>query len=93
MPYYDPAAPRVRENPNTGQLNTHWTKTHIRWIRALKFEHPAHHILIEENLAAIRDSQDRLERLEQQIMKLLSGWAMAPVVQATNLGRFRSIGG
>jgi transposase len=55
---------------------------HIRWIRSLKFEHPAHHILLEENLAAIRDSQDRLSRLEQQIKKLLPGWTLAPVVQA-----------
>lgn len=61
---------------------SHWTKTHITWIREQKFEHPAHHILIEENLAAIRDSQDRLTRLEQQIMKLLPTWKLAPVVQA-----------
>jgi|SRR5271157_803937 len=61
---------------------SHWTKTHISWIRELKFEHPAHHILIEENLAAIRDSQDRLARLEQQITKILPSWALAPVVQA-----------
>jgi transposase len=61
---------------------SHWTKAHINWIRALTFDHPAHHILIAENLAAIRDSQDRLDRLEQQIMNLLPGWALAPVVQA-----------
>lgn len=61
---------------------SHWTKAHIRWIRELKFDHPAHHILIEENLAAIRDAQERLARLEQQITKLLPGWALAPVVQA-----------
>jgi len=59
-----------------------WTKTHINWIRELKFDHPAHYILIEENLAAIRDSQERLSRLEQQIMELLPGWTLAPVVQA-----------
>jgi transposase len=64
------------------QGKTHWTKTHIKWIRSLTFDHPAHHILIEESLAAIRDSQDRLDRLEQQIMKLLPSWTMAPVVQA-----------
>ncbi len=64
------------------QGKAHWTKAHINWIRALKFDHPAHHILIEENFAAIRDSQARLARLEQQIMKLLPGWTLAPVVQA-----------
>jgi transposase len=64
------------------QGKTPWTKAHINWIREMKFNHPAHYILIEENLAAIRDSQDRLSRLEQQIMKLLPGWMLAPVVQA-----------
>lgn len=61
---------------------SHWTKAHLRWIREQKFTHTAHHILIEENLAAIRDSQDRLARLEQQIVNLLPSWTMAPVVQA-----------
>jgi transposase len=69
------------------QGKSSWSKAHINWIRALQFDHPAHHILIEENLAAIRDSQDRLDRLEQQIMKLLPGWAMAPVVQAVQAMR------
>lgn len=61
---------------------THWTKTHLHWIRSQRFDHPAHHILIEESLAAIRDSNDRLERLEQQIMKLLPDWGLTPVVHA-----------
>ena len=61
---------------------THWTKTHFNWIRSQRFDHPAHHILIEESLAAIRDSNDRLERLEKQIMNLLPEWTLAPVVHA-----------
>jgi transposase len=61
---------------------SHWSKTHVRWIHELKFDQPAHHILIEENLAAIRDSQARLARLEQQIMNLLPSWSLAPVVNA-----------
>jgi transposase len=61
---------------------THWTKMHIRWIRELKFDHPAHHILIEDHLATIRDSQDRLAGLGQQIATLLPDWSLAPVVQA-----------
>jgi transposase len=64
------------------QGKTHWTKKHIRWIREQKFQHAAHHIFIEENLASIRESQDRLERLEQQISRLLPEWSLAPVVHA-----------
>ncbi len=61
---------------------THWTKTHVEWIRRLRFEHGAHHFVIEENLAGIRDSQARQARLEQQIANLLPTWSLAPVVQA-----------
>ena len=70
---------------------TSWTKTHLLWIRTQKFDHPAHHILIEENLAAIRDSQDRLARLEQQIVDLLPSWTLAPVVGAIQAMRGISV--
>jgi transposase len=55
---------------------------HIEWIRRLNFDHPAHHIVIEENLAAIRDGRERVVRLEQQIVRLLPTWSLAPVVEA-----------
>src|SRR5579864_6542244 len=61
---------------------SHWTKTHIEWIRCLKFDHPAHYIAVEENLAAIRDNRDRLNRIEEQISSLLPSWSLAPLVQA-----------
>jgi transposase len=60
----------------------HWNKSHVNWIHEQKFDLPAHHILIEENLTAIRDSQERLTRLEQQITNLLPSWSLAPVVHA-----------
>jgi len=68
-----------------------WTKIHIEWIRRLEFDHPAHYIVIEENLAAIRDSLDRLNRVEQQIARLLPNWTLAPVVQALQAMRGVSI--
>jgi len=73
------------------QGRTNWSRAHITWIRTLKFDHSAHHILIEENLAAIRDSQDRLARLEQQIVNLLPSWTLAPVVQAIQAMRGVSV--
>jgi transposase len=59
-----------------------WTKSHIHWIRQLKFDHPAHYIVIGEHLNAIRDSQERLERLEQQIVNVLPSWSLEPVVRS-----------
>lgn len=61
---------------------TTWTKAYVEWIRRLKFEHPAHYIVIEELLATIRDCVERQDRLEQQIVSFLPAWALAPVVDA-----------
>ncbi len=61
---------------------TNWTKSHVHWIRALKFDHPAHHIVITEHLSGMQDSQERLERLEKQIVTMMPSWSLAPVVQA-----------
>lgn len=61
---------------------TTWTKTYVEWIRRLKFDHPAHYIVIEEMLATIKDCVERQDRLEQQIVSLLPAWALAPVVDA-----------
>lgn len=68
-----------------------WTKTHIKWIRDFTFGQPAHNILIEESLAAIRESQERLARLEQQILDLSPSWNMAPVVRAIQAMRGVSV--
>lgn len=61
---------------------TAWTKSHLLWIRAQKFDHHAHHIVVAEHLNGMQESQERLERLEQQIIALLPSWSLAPVVQA-----------
>lgn len=61
---------------------TSWSRMHIDWIRRLTFDHPAHYIAIEEQLGSIRNSQERMERLEQKIVELLPSWSLAPVVHA-----------
>ncbi len=64
----------------TGKTN--WTKSHLQWIREQKFEHPAHYVVIEENLSGIRGGQERLKRLEQQIVELLPSWSLASIVSS-----------
>ncbi len=66
---------------------TAWTKSHILWIRQLAFDQPAHYIVIEEQLGAIRDSQERLTRLEQQIINLLPGWSLESVARGVQAMR------
>jgi len=60
----------------------HWTRAHRRWLAEQRFEHAAQQIVFEELLRAIDQAQERRARLEQQMIALLPGWSLAPVVVA-----------
>ena len=57
-----------------------WTLMHRRWLAGLRFEQPAHHIVLEDCIAAIEAAIARRDRLIAQIEVMLADWALAPVV-------------
>jgi transposase len=59
-----------------------WSLAHMRWISTLKFEHPAHFIVLKEYCQAIEDAEVRLKRLTDLISETVKSWTMAPVVEA-----------
>jgi transposase len=59
-----------------------WTQMHRRWLAGLRFEQPAHHIVLEDHIATIEAATDRRDRLTKQIEIMLSDWSLAPVVHA-----------
>lgn len=59
-----------------------WTRAHSRWLAALSFAHPAHHIVLAEYIQAIEDAEVRLDRLTKQVVETAASWSMAPVVEA-----------
>lgn len=59
-----------------------WTLMHRRWLAGLRFEHAAHHIVLEDAIAAVEAATSRRDRLEAQIAAALSDWSLAPVVRA-----------
>jgi len=59
-----------------------WTKTHMRWLAGQKLEHPEQRIAFEEMLLAVRQAQERIERLEQAIRAAVPDWSLAEVVTA-----------
>jgi transposase len=61
---------------------TAWTKTHARWLAGLKFEHHAQYLVLQENLAGIREAGERLARIEAAIQELVPQWSLAPAVKA-----------
>ena len=59
-----------------------WTKAHKNWLMSQKLEYAEHRIAFEEMLLAMRQAQERIERLEQAIRVAVPDWSLAEVVTA-----------
>jgi transposase len=59
-----------------------WTKAHMSWLASQKLEHLEQRIAFEEMLLAVRQAQERIERLEQAIRAAVPDWSLAEVVTA-----------
>jgi transposase len=59
-----------------------WTNAHINWLAAQKLDHPEQRIAFEEMLLAVRQAQERIERLEQAIRTAVPDWSLAEMVTA-----------
>ncbi len=61
---------------------TPWGARYMRWLQEQKFAHPAHQIVLQEAVEAVRLARERVLRLEKLIEELLPAWSLAPVVTA-----------
>jgi transposase len=59
-----------------------WTLMHRRWMAGLRFEQAAHHIVLEDSIAAVEAATTRRDRLEAHIEAALADWSLAPMVRA-----------
>ena len=59
-----------------------WTKSHRNWLASQKLEYAEQRIAFEEMLLAMRQAQERIERLEQAIRLAVPDWSLAEVVTA-----------
>lgn len=59
-----------------------WTKMHMNWLASQKLEHSEQRIAFEEMMLAVRQAQERIERLEQAIRAALPDWSLAELVTA-----------
>src|SRR5215471_18521380 len=57
-----------------------WTKAHMSWLASQKLEYPEQRIAFEEMLLAVRQAQERIERLEEAIRVAVPEWSLAEVV-------------
>ncbi len=59
-----------------------WSKTHLKWLASQKLEHTEQRVALEEMLLAMRQAEERIERLEQAIRTAVPDWSLAEVVTA-----------
>ncbi len=61
---------------------TTWGKAHLAWLMSQRLAHAEQRIAFEEMLLAVRQAQERIERLEEAIRAAVPDWSLAPLVTA-----------
>ena len=59
-----------------------WTQKHVNWIAGQKLSYPEQRLVLEEMLLAMRQAQERLERLDQAIAGAVADWSLSGLVTA-----------
>jgi len=66
-----------------------WTRRHLDWVRAQRFDFPAQQRVLEDYLKTVEDLAERVGRLTAAMEELVQATALAPLVKA--LQAFRGI--
>lgn len=75
------AALLLRQNIRYGG-QTAWTQAHKRWLSTVIMPHGAQTIVFQEYMDAIDETNQRVERITEQLRLAVETWRMAPVVRA-----------
>jgi transposase len=59
-----------------------WSKAHIRWLSDIKMPHPSQQVVLQECIGTVNQCKERVQRLTEQIQRLLPEWQLFPIVQA-----------
>jgi transposase len=57
-----------------------WTKTYFRWLESLRFETAAQQIVFQEYVDIVKDAQQRVAAMEEEMRKALGVWKLKPIV-------------
>ncbi len=64
-----------------------WSLKHLRWLTELVLPHPCQQIVLQEHLQTIMERQNRLERLDNELVHHVKNWRYYPVVKAVQAMR------
>ena len=64
-----------------------WSKAYFSWLANIAMPHPAQQVALQEYIDAVHESLDRVDRLTDQIRKMVADWRLAPLVSALQAAR------
>jgi transposase len=59
-----------------------WGPAHLRWLSDVVCPTPAQQIVFQEDVRAVNEHTERLQRLEQELQEHVTTWRLQPVVEA-----------
>lgn len=59
-----------------------WTQAHFRWLERVAMPTPVQQIVLQEYLDTVREAQQRVAALTEQMRRALEAWSLRPVVEA-----------
>lgn len=59
-----------------------WNAAHLRWLSEVVCATRAQQIVFQEYVRAVTEQQERLQRLERELLDEVKGWRLFPVVEA-----------
>lgn len=59
-----------------------WGPAPLRWLSEVVCPTPAQHIVFQEDVRAVTEHTDRLQRLDQELHEQVTAWRLCPVVEA-----------
>jgi transposase len=60
----------------------HWGPAHLRWLSDVVCPTPAQHLVCQEDVRAVQEPTERLQRLEQELHEHVKAWRLYPVIEA-----------
>jgi transposase len=59
-----------------------WTPGYFRWLEAVRFESPIQQIVFQEYVDMVKQLQERVASIEEEMRKAVTDWSLGPVVEA-----------
>jgi len=72
----------LRHGQHWPKGKSRWTPAHENWLAALKLDDPWQQVVLQTYIDAERAAGERVAQLNDQLMRALPEWSLAPVVDA-----------